>query len=66
MSESEFVNYYRCPIDGTEWASIWSCCCNDKCPKCGLKEIEPYKSKDVLHTRPRQNRPGKTVGPGRI
>lgn len=56
MSEPEFVNIYRCPIDGTEWASVWTCCCSDQCPKCGLKDIEPYKSKDVVHTPPRRSR----------
>lgn len=53
MPEQQFINYYRCPYDGTRWADVWSCCCNDMCPKCGTKDIEPYKSKDVVHTRPR-------------
>src|SRR5208337_467427 len=47
----QYVNYYRCPYDGTEWADIWSCCCNDMCPKCGVKDIEPYKSEEVVHTK---------------
>jgi hypothetical protein len=50
ISETQFFNYYRCPYDGTEWADVWSCCCNDMCPKCGTKDIEPYKSEDVVHT----------------
>lgn len=50
MSEKQFINYYRCPNDGEEWVDVWSCCCNDRCPKCGLKDIEPYKSEDVVHT----------------
>jgi len=50
MSERQFINYYRCPNDGEEWANVWNCCCNDRCPKCGLKDIEPYKSEDVVHT----------------
>ena len=41
-----FLNYYRCPEDGTHWTDNWSATCNDKCPKCGL-EIEPYKSEDL-------------------
>jgi hypothetical protein len=49
--KGRFINYYRCPYDGEEWADVWSCCCNDRCPKCGTKDIEPYKSEDVVHTR---------------
>jgi hypothetical protein len=51
MSEKQFINYYRCPYDGTEWADVWSCCCNDMCPKCRIKDIEPYKSDQVVHTK---------------
>ncbi|HXM15351.1 MAG TPA: hypothetical protein VN933_08925 [Candidatus Eremiobacteraceae bacterium] len=47
MFEHEFINYYRCPFDGTEWADVWSCCCNDMCPRCGKKDIEPYKSTEI-------------------
>jgi hypothetical protein len=54
MAERQFVNYYRCPEDGEEWADVWSCCCNDRCPKCGTKDIEPYKSMEVVHTKPRK------------
>ena len=55
MSEKQFINYYRCPDDGREWADVWSCCCNDMCPKCGMKDIEPYKSEAVVHTRERKH-----------
>jgi hypothetical protein len=51
MPEKQFVNFYRCPYDGEEWADVWSCCCNDMCPKCETKDIEPYKSKEVVHTK---------------
>ena len=44
--EHLFLNFYRCPEDGTHWADTWSATCNDRCPKCGL-EIEPYKSEDM-------------------
>jgi hypothetical protein len=54
ITVQQYVNYYRCPYDGTEWADIWSCCCNDMCPKCETKDIEPYKSEDVIHTAPRK------------
>jgi hypothetical protein len=56
MSEAQFINYYRCPFDGEEWADVWSCCCNDMCPKCKTKDIEPYKSEDVVHTKPRKRK----------
>jgi hypothetical protein len=49
MVRTEFINYYRCPFDNTEWASVWSCCCNDMCPACGQKDIEPYKSTEITH-----------------
>jgi hypothetical protein len=63
--KQQYVNYYRCPFDGTEWVDIWSCCCNDMCPKCGTKDIEPYKSEEVVHTKrvtptPRTKRRKKT------
>ena len=51
QDDQQYINYYRCPFDGTEWADVWSCCCNDMCPKCGTKDIEPYKSEDVVHTK---------------
>jgi hypothetical protein len=49
--KQKYINYYRCPYDGTEWVDVWSCCCNDGCPKCGTKDIEPYKSEEVVHTK---------------
>jgi hypothetical protein len=57
MSQTQFINYYRCPLDGEEWADVWSCCCNDRCPKCGTKDIEPYKSEEVVHTSSHEPRP---------
>lgn len=57
--DQQYVNYYRCPFDGTEWADIWSCCCNDMCPKCGVKDNEPYKSEDVVHTKSVKRTPRK-------
>ena len=49
MPVTQFINYYRCPYDGSEWIDVWSCCCNDKCPNCRA-EVEPYKSADAVHT----------------
>jgi len=42
-----FRNHYRCPECGTEWMDDWSCCCNDECPECGVKDIMPIHSEDV-------------------
>jgi hypothetical protein len=44
--EIRFINYYRCPDDGTEWTDRWSCACNDRCPTSD-KEIEPYESIEI-------------------
>lgn len=44
--EYVFLNFYRCPNDGTQWEDEWSCMCNDRCPVCN-KEIEPYLSEDI-------------------
>jgi len=41
-----YVNYYRCPREGTHWANAWSSMCNDKCPNCNA-EIEPYRSDEI-------------------
>ena len=54
MLKKHFINYYRCPEDGEEWADVWSCCCNDRCPKCGIKDIEPYKSEEIVHANPKK------------
>ena len=43
--EKQYTNYYECPC-GNSWSGIWSCSCNDKCPKCNL-EIEPMGSEEV-------------------
>jgi len=40
------LNLYRHEECGTHWADLWSCGCNDECPKC-RGEIEPYASLPV-------------------
>ena len=45
--EMKFCNFYRCPRCGCEWQDEWDCTCNDECPECGIKDIEPYKSEDL-------------------
>ena len=43
--EPSFRNDYQC-VCGCEWSDVWSCQCNDRCPKCN-REIEPYASEDL-------------------
>ncbi len=57
MGEHLFVNYYRCPEDGTAWAMTWSCMCDDRCPTCS-REIEPHRSEDLF------GETGSAVSPG--
>ncbi len=45
-----FVNHYHCPRCGEAWQDEWSCACNDECPGCGLKDIEPFQSDNVQMT----------------
>jgi hypothetical protein len=40
------LNFYKHKECGTHWADLWSCGCNDECPKCG-GEIEPYANLPV-------------------
>lgn len=46
-----FLNHYHhldCPKQpGVEWDDVWDCACNDQCPACGTKDIEPYESEEV-------------------
>jgi hypothetical protein len=44
--QSTFRNYYRCASCGCEWTDVWSCQCDDDCPKCGARQMSPYKSED--------------------
>jgi uncharacterized protein with PIN domain len=45
--EMKFHNFYRCPECGTEWDDCWDSMCNDECPECGIKDIEPYRSEEL-------------------
>ncbi|WP_157266554.1 hypothetical protein [Azohydromonas aeria] len=51
MSNPWFRNHYRhdeCPEEpGVEWSDEWDCMCNDECPACGTKDIEPHDSDDL-------------------
>lgn len=39
-----YLNHYECDNCGQHWVDEWSCACNDRCPACGIKDIEPYES----------------------
>jgi hypothetical protein len=49
-AESTFRNYYRCASCGCEWTDVWSCQCDDDCPRCGARHMSPYKSEDASHS----------------
>jgi hypothetical protein len=38
-----FVNYYRCPSDGTCWADFWMGASHCECPACH-RDVEAYWS----------------------
>lgn len=40
------VNLYQCSSCDHKWMDVWECACNDTCPACGTREIEPYGSID--------------------
>ena len=42
-----FRNLYRCEDCGQEWADEWSATCDDDCPHCGSRHMEPYESVDL-------------------
>lgn len=39
-----YRNYYECARCGYEWEDEWSCMCDDDCPDCGARHMEPYDS----------------------
>jgi predicted RNA-binding Zn-ribbon protein involved in translation (DUF1610 family) len=44
VADNRFANLYSCPKCGESWEDEWSCACNDECPQCGTKDIEPVES----------------------
>jgi hypothetical protein len=42
-----FRNHYRCEDCECEWSGEWSCTCDDDCPDCGSRHMEPYESDDL-------------------
>lgn len=43
----QYLSSYECPNCGHEWQETWECACNDQCPECGTKDIEPYEYDEV-------------------
>jgi rubrerythrin len=42
-----FLNRYRCERCGHERTDEWTATCDDDCPVCGARHMEPYASEDV-------------------
>jgi hypothetical protein len=42
-----FINQYLCEDCKLEWEDEWSATCDDDCPHCGSRHMEPYNSIDV-------------------
>ncbi len=39
---------YECPECGYEWEDTWSSPCDDDCPECGTRHIQPMDYHDTL------------------
>jgi hypothetical protein len=44
-----FCNQYECEECGCSWEDEWSCGCDDDCPECGARHMEPVDSVDLSH-----------------
>jgi predicted nucleic acid-binding Zn-ribbon protein len=44
---SWFLNHYCCEECGHEWDDEWSAMCNDDCPHCGARHMEPFDSTNL-------------------
>jgi hypothetical protein len=42
-----FRNQYVCEECEESWEDEWSCCCDDDCPHCGARHMEPVDSIDL-------------------
>jgi DNA-directed RNA polymerase subunit RPC12/RpoP len=42
-----FLNFYRCYNCSRRWTDEWSCMCDDECPRCGARDMTPYKGEDL-------------------
>lgn len=43
----QYKNFYYCARCNITWDDIWSCMCDDRCPKCD-KSTEPYHSDEII------------------
>ena len=41
-----FRKHHTCEC-GSDWWDEWDCLCNDQCPACGLKDIEPDDYEEI-------------------
>ncbi len=44
---SWFINHYLCERCQNKWEDEWSAMCEDDCPRCGARHMEPYDSTDL-------------------
>lgn len=42
--QKKFINHYKCAQCGYEWEDEWDCACDDDCPSCGARHMQPYES----------------------
>jgi hypothetical protein len=42
-----YRNYYICERCDSTWTDEWSCMCDDDCPHCNARHMEPYDSIDL-------------------
>jgi hypothetical protein len=45
--EPEFKNFYKCPTCSHPWHEFYTAKCDSECPKCGTRNISPFKSEDA-------------------
>src|SRR5438270_9076857 len=44
-NQMTFLNFYvHCRV---AWTDEWDCMCNDECPECHTKDIQPYESMEL-------------------
>ncbi len=42
-----FLNKYTCTECGNNWEDRWPAICDDDCPKCGARHMEPYDWEEI-------------------
>lgn len=51
-----FSNHYTCDRCGNDWTDEWSCMCDDDCPHCGARHMQPDESDDLTEVVERHGR----------